>query len=244
VVRVPGYRSDIYCFLWGTKWIYICYVEESRPPLWSSGQSSWLQNGDILCFLWGTKWIYICYVEESRPSLWPSDQSYWLQIQRPWFDSRRYQIFWEVVDLELGSLSLVSTTEELLGRNSSGSDLKSQEYGRRRSVTLTRWHPLSAKFGTNSADMRRSLLRYSSLADWSHGVILLLVGKPWRFLSLQPLVSWYSGELCSLRKCSVQRKTSIPLLAGGWNSFLLSVKKLCNNDCYCGYIGIQEGGSC
>jgi hypothetical protein len=23
--------------------IYICYVEESRPPLWSSGQSSWLQ---------------------------------------------------------------------------------------------------------------------------------------------------------------------------------------------------------
>jgi hypothetical protein len=32
------------CFLWGTNWIYICYVEESRPPLWSSGQSSWLQN--------------------------------------------------------------------------------------------------------------------------------------------------------------------------------------------------------
>jgi hypothetical protein len=28
--------------------IYICYVEESRPPLWSSGQSSWLQNRDVL----------------------------------------------------------------------------------------------------------------------------------------------------------------------------------------------------
>jgi hypothetical protein len=27
------------------------YVEESRPPLWSSGQSSWLHNGDVLCFL-------------------------------------------------------------------------------------------------------------------------------------------------------------------------------------------------
>jgi hypothetical protein len=25
---------------------FICYVEENRPPLWSSGQSSWLQNGD------------------------------------------------------------------------------------------------------------------------------------------------------------------------------------------------------
>jgi hypothetical protein len=28
-----------------------CYVEGSRPPLWSSGQSSWLQNRDVLCFL-------------------------------------------------------------------------------------------------------------------------------------------------------------------------------------------------
>jgi hypothetical protein len=23
----------------------------ARPPLWSSGRSSWLQNGDVLCFL-------------------------------------------------------------------------------------------------------------------------------------------------------------------------------------------------
>jgi hypothetical protein len=23
--------------------MYMCYVEESRPPLWSRGQSSWLQ---------------------------------------------------------------------------------------------------------------------------------------------------------------------------------------------------------
>jgi hypothetical protein len=44
----------------------------------------------------------------------------------PGFDSRRYQIFWEVVGLERGPLSLVSTTEELLGRKSSGSGLESQ----------------------------------------------------------------------------------------------------------------------
>jgi hypothetical protein len=50
-----------------------------RPPLWSSGQRSWLQNGDLLCFLWGTNWIYICYVEESRPPLWFSGQSSCLQ---------------------------------------------------------------------------------------------------------------------------------------------------------------------
>jgi hypothetical protein len=32
-----------------------------RPPLWSSGQSSWLQNGDVLCFLWGTNWICMLF---------------------------------------------------------------------------------------------------------------------------------------------------------------------------------------
>jgi hypothetical protein len=83
--------------------------------LWSSGQSSWLHNGDVLCFLWGTNCIYICYVEESRSPLWSSGQSSWLQIKRSWFDSRRYQIFREVVGLEQGPLSLVSTTEGLLG---------------------------------------------------------------------------------------------------------------------------------
>jgi hypothetical protein len=41
-------------------------------------------------------------------------QSSWLQIQRFWFDSRRYQVFWEVVGLDRGPLSLVSTTEELI----------------------------------------------------------------------------------------------------------------------------------
>jgi hypothetical protein len=63
--------------------------------------------------------------------LWPSAQSSWLQIQRSGFDSRRYQIFWEVVGLERGQLSLVNTTEELLGRKCSASGLESRECGRR-----------------------------------------------------------------------------------------------------------------
>jgi hypothetical protein len=58
-------------------------------------------------------------------------QSSWLHIQRSGFDSRRYQIFWEVVGPERGQLCLVSTTEELLERRSSGSGLESREYGRR-----------------------------------------------------------------------------------------------------------------
>jgi hypothetical protein len=42
----------------------------------------------------------------------------------PGFDSRRYQIFWEVVGLERGPLSLVRITEELLEWRSSGFGLE------------------------------------------------------------------------------------------------------------------------
>jgi hypothetical protein len=41
--------------------------------------------------------------------LWFSGQSSRLQIQRFEFDSRRYQIFWEVVGLERAPLSLLDT---------------------------------------------------------------------------------------------------------------------------------------
>jgi hypothetical protein len=76
------------------------------------------------------------------PPLWSSGQSSWLQIQKSAFNSWRYQIFWEVVGLERGPLSLVSTIKELLERNSSGSGLEIREYGRKGSVTLTTRHPL------------------------------------------------------------------------------------------------------
>jgi hypothetical protein len=40
------------------------------------------------------------------------------------FETRRYQIFREVVGLKRGPLSLVNTIEELLGRKSSDSGLE------------------------------------------------------------------------------------------------------------------------
>jgi hypothetical protein len=60
-----------------------------------------------------------------------SGQSSWLQIQGPRFDSQHYQIFLEVVSLEQGPLSLVSTIEELLRGKSSGFGLENSKYGSR-----------------------------------------------------------------------------------------------------------------
>jgi hypothetical protein len=74
---IGGRSVGIVCS-WTKATELVSYVEVRRPPLCSSGQSSWLQNRDVICFLWGTNWICICYVEDSRPSLWSSGQSSWL----------------------------------------------------------------------------------------------------------------------------------------------------------------------
>jgi hypothetical protein len=59
-----------------------------------------------------------------------------VQIQRSGLDSRRYEIFWEVAGLQRGPLSLVSTIQELLERESSGCGLENRDYGR---MDLSRW---------------------------------------------------------------------------------------------------------
>jgi hypothetical protein len=78
-----------------------------------------------------------------RPPLWSSGQSSWLQIRR---SGVRFPALPEkkVVDLERCPLSLVSTTEEILDKKSSGSCLENREYGRK---VPSRWRvtPLSAK---------------------------------------------------------------------------------------------------
>jgi hypothetical protein len=58
------------------------------------------------------------------PRLFSSGQSSWLQIRMPGFDTRLYLLLRD-------PLNHMSTTEELLERESSGSGLKIREYGRR-----------------------------------------------------------------------------------------------------------------
>jgi hypothetical protein len=73
------------------------------------------------------------------------------------------------VSLERGLLSLVSTTEELHGRKSSGSCLENRKYGRRGSSRWSRDTLYPQKLALTS-QTSGSLGRYSSLADSGHGV--------------------------------------------------------------------------
>jgi hypothetical protein len=125
-----------------------------------------MSSREVVCFQWATNWIFKYYLEGNDHLCDLVVRVPGYRSGGPGFDSRVLQ---KKVGLERGPLSLVSTTEELLGRNTSGSGLETWEYGRRDS---SRW-PCGTlnpqKVGTNFDDKRR-YSRYSSLADWGHGV--------------------------------------------------------------------------
>jgi hypothetical protein len=93
------------------------------PVLGDGWPSHILRMWPSRCYNLQRKHLQVHYYHQwnlKRSPLWSSGQSSW-----------RCQIFWQVVGLEQGPLSLVSTTEEILGRNSRRCGLEIREYGRR-----------------------------------------------------------------------------------------------------------------
>jgi hypothetical protein len=127
------------------KWKILTLLGLELWPLSHPARSQWLHRLDyrgscniiiiiIIIIIWVIIIIIIIitsFVYIQWPPLCYSGQSSWLQIHRSGFDSRRYQIFREVVGLERGPLSLVSTTEELIGRKNISCCIEIREYGRR-----------------------------------------------------------------------------------------------------------------
>jgi hypothetical protein len=154
-------------------WVFCNFSQSLHVSSWiiPRNRSRYLPSTFFLIYLSLILLIFdaICYW---WPPLLSSGRSSWLQIQRSGFDSRRYQIFfWEVVGLERGPLSLVMIIEEIFQGNS-GSGLET-----RKLTTVgesLRWphytlYPLKLVL-TSPTSGGRSVGRYSSHADSSHGV--------------------------------------------------------------------------
>jgi hypothetical protein len=89
-----------------------------------------MRSREVVCFHWGMNWIFKYYLEGNYCLCGLVVTVLGYRSRGPGSIPGATRFFWPVVDLERGPLSLVSPTQELLGRNSSGSGLETREYGR------------------------------------------------------------------------------------------------------------------
>jgi hypothetical protein len=141
------------------------------------------------------------------------------------FDSWRYQIFWEVVDLVRGPLSLVSTTDELLGRKSSDFGLERREYGsgepscwQRDTLYPQKLILTSPTSGGHPVDIVRSRTKATKLFVFGWYTCGLDVSKIVRYSHFQ-----YSRRRCNVQQLYAQNS----YFSISWTVFLL---KMATND--------------
>jgi hypothetical protein len=108
---------------------------------------------EVVCFQCGMNWIFRYYLERNY-------RICCLVVRASGYRSRGP-----------GSDPWATWFSGTIRKKKSG--LENRDYGRRVSAALTTRHPSIEKTGTNFADKRRSLSRYCSLVDQSHGVIIL-----------------------------------------------------------------------
>jgi hypothetical protein len=95
------------------------------------------------------------------------------------------------VGLERGPLSLVEYTEELLGRNSSGSGLESREYGRRDPSRWPRGNLYPQKMALTSPTSGRRSVGVVRFADSGHGIFYQFKQeKSFRSRNVHPYNRW------------------------------------------------------
>jgi hypothetical protein len=145
------------------------------------------------------------FYHNPRPLLRSSGQSSWLQIQRSGFDSRRYQIFWEIEGMERGPLSLMSTTEEQFERKHSGSSLESREYDRRNPSRWPRDTFYPQKFAlTSPTSGGRSVGIVRSRTQVTH--FLFYLNSQWMVAHIsqlsQPVLNDQYWKLCRKQRLS------------------------------------------
>jgi hypothetical protein len=182
----------------------------SKVPDWARYQNILTDWPSVVMWLW--LW----------PPLWSSGQSSWLQIQRSGFDSRIYQLFWEVAQ-ELGPPSLLSTIEELLKRKRSSSGQENREYGLGIRPADHMTLPLSVKVGvcrhvnTTTApvrcggDLKKYWLHFSvSAAESSHASCCAPVSR----VGVRPSQAKWRLLLPVLLRSCRQVEAAVPSAAG------------------------------